>query len=231
MMTATLNGAQGYRQAPELIHLIKGIGIMANLLYINSSVRNAGSLSRQLSAEFIAKWRAANPADSVVERDLVANPVPHLTEQMMGAFFTPAEARNAEQAHAIKISDTLVDELIAADIIVLGAPMYNFSVSSGLKAWIDHVLRAGRTFKYGANGPEGLLTGKKVYVFTASGGVYSEGPAAAYDFLATYLRTALGFIGLSDITFVQAEGVAMGEEAVANTLAKGRSKIEELVAA
>lgn len=204
---------------------------MANVLYINSSVRNSGSLSRQQSAAFIAKWQAAHPADTVVTRDLTANPVPHLTEQMMGAFFTPAEARNADQAHTIKTSDTLVDELIAADVVVIAAPMYNFSVPSTLKAWIDHVARVGRTFKYGANGPEGQLAGKKVYVFTASGGVYSEGPAAAYDFLTTYLSTVLGFLGMTDVTYVRAEGVAMGEEAVANTIAKSNSKIAEIVGA
>jgi|EP01034_Spumella_vulgaris_P030401 FMN-dependent NADH-azoreductase len=204
---------------------------MANVLYINSSVRNSGSLSRQLSAEFIAKWQAANPSDSIVERDLAANPVPHLTEQMMGAFFTAAEARNADQAHTVKISDALVAEVQAADVIVIGAPMYNFSVSSTLKAWIDHIARAGVTFKYTETGPVGQLTGKKVYIFTATGGVYSEGPGAAYDHLSTYLRAVLGFLGLTDITFVQAEGVALGEQAVADTLAKTRKSIDELVPA
>ncbi|MBY0242676.1 MAG: FMN-dependent NADH-azoreductase [Burkholderiaceae bacterium] len=203
---------------------------MANVLYINSSVRSSGSLSRQLSAEFIAKWQAAHPSDAIVERDLASNPVPHLTEQMMGAFFTPAEQRNAEQAFVVKTSDTLVAELQAADVVVIGAPMYNFSVSSGLKAWIDHVARAGVTFKYGENGPVGLLTGKKVIVFTASGGVYSAGPAAAFDHLASYLRAVLGFLGMTDVQFVQAEGVAMGEQALADTLAKSRSAIDELVA-
>jgi FMN-dependent NADH-azoreductase len=103
--------------------------------------------------------------------------------------------------------------------------MYNFSVTSGLKAWIDHVARAGRTFKYGANGPEGLVSGKKVYVFVASGGVYSEGPAAAYDHVTTYLRSVLGFLGMTDVTFIVAEGVAMGEEAVAAAIAKSRTSI------
>jgi FMN-dependent NADH-azoreductase len=156
--------------------------------------------------------------------------VPHLTEQMLGAYFTPAEQRNAEQAFTIKTSDTLVDELLAADTIVIGAPMYNFSVTSGLKAWIDHVARAGRTFKYGANGPEGLVSGKKVIVFVATGGAYSEGPAAAYDHTTTYLRSVLGFLGMTDVTFVVAEGVAMGEEAVAAALAKSRAQIEALAA-
>jgi FMN-dependent NADH-azoreductase len=204
---------------------------MANVLYINSSVRTSGSLSRQLSSEFVSKWKAAHPADNIVERDLATSPVPHLTEEMMGAFFTPAEQRSAEQAQTVKLSDTLVDEVEAADVIVIGAPMYNFSVPSTLKAYIDHIARAGRTFKYGANGAEGLLKNKKVVVFTASGGVYSEGPASGFDFLATYLRAVLGFLGITDISFIRAEGVAMGEQAVADTLAKSRKSIDEIVAA
>jgi FMN-dependent NADH-azoreductase len=203
---------------------------MAKILHINSSVRSNGSLSRQLGGEFVAKLQAADPSTTVVTRDLAANPVPHLNELVMGAYFTPAEQRNAEQAHAIKTSDTLVDELLAADTIVIGAPMYNFSVTSGLKAWIDAIARAGRTFQYGANGPEGLVSGKKVYVFIASGGAYSEGPAAAYDHLTTYLRAVLGFLGMTDVTFIVAEGVAMGEEAVAAAIAKSRAKIEAIAA-
>jgi FMN-dependent NADH-azoreductase len=203
---------------------------MANILHIDSSVRSTGSLTRQLGGEYIAKLKAANPAANVVTRDLAANPLPHLTEQVIGAYFTPAEQRNAEQAAAIKTSDALVDELLAADTIVIGAPMYNFSVTSGLKAWIDHVARAGRTFQYGANGIQGLVTGKKVVVFVASGGVYSEGPAAAYDHITTYLRAVLGFLGLTDVTFIVAEGVAMGEEAVANALAKNRAQIDAIAA-
>ena len=201
---------------------------MANVLHINSSVRNSGSLSRQLSGEFVAKLAAQG--DTIVVRDLAAQPVPHLTEEVMGAFFTPAEQRSAQAAAAVQLSDTLVDELLAADVLVLAAPMYNFSVPSTLKAWIDHVARAGRTFQYTANGPVGLATGKKAYIFTASGGIYSEGPGAAYDYLSTYLRTALGFIGIMDIEFVQAEGVAMGEDAVTSAIAKGRASIEALAA-
>ena len=202
---------------------------MANVLHIDSSVRHTGSLSRQLGGEFIAKWKEANPSDTIVTRDLAAAPLPHLTEQLIGAYFTPPDQRNADQAHTIKLSDTLVDELLAADTIVIGAPMYNFSVTSGLKAWIDHVARAGRTFNYGASGPEGLVTGKKVYVFIASGGVYSQGPAAGYDHLTTYLRAALGFLGMTNITFIVAEGVGMGEDAVANAIAKGRADINAIL--
>jgi FMN-dependent NADH-azoreductase len=204
---------------------------MANVLYINSSVRSTGSLSRQLTAEFIAKWQANHPGDRIVERDLAANPVPHLTEEMLGAFFTAPDQRTPAQAQTVQVSDELVDELLAADVIVIGAPMYNFSVPSGLKAYIDHIARAGRTFKYTEKGPVGLVEGKKVYVFTTSGGVYTEGPAAAYDFLATYLRAVLGFLGITDIQFVRAEGVALGEQAVADTLAKSRQSIDTLTAA
>jgi len=201
---------------------------MAKVLYINSSARSNGSLSRQLSGEFVAKLAAQG--NTVVERDLAAQPVPHLTEDVIGAFFTPAEQRGAEAAFAVKLSDTLVDELLAADVLVLAAPMYNFSVPSTLKSWIDHVLRVGRTFQYTATGPVGLATGKKAYVFTSSGGVYSEGPAASYDHLSTYLRTALGFIGITDVSFVQTEGVSRGEEAVTNALAKTRASIAALAA-
>jgi FMN-dependent NADH-azoreductase len=204
--------------------------IMATVLHINSSVRQNGSLSRQLGAEFVAKWQAANPSGTVVTRDLADTPLPHLTEQMLGAYFTPAEQRSADQTASLQTSDALVAELLAADTIVIGAPMYNFSVPSGLKAWIDHVARGGLTFKYGANGPEGLVHGKKVIVFVASGGVYSAGPAAAYDHLTTYLRAVLGFLGMTDITFVVAEGVAMGEEAVSAAIAKGRSSIDAIAA-
>ncbi|MFC3106387.1 FMN-dependent NADH-azoreductase [Undibacterium arcticum] len=204
---------------------------MATILHINSSVRNTGSISRQLTAEFLSKWQAVQPADMIVERDLAANPVPHLTEQMMGAFFTPAEQRSPEQAQTVQLSDDLVAELLSADTIVLGAPMYNFSVSSTLKAWIDHVARAGLTFKYTETGPVGMVQGKKVYIFTSRGGVYSQGPAKSMDFHETYLRAVLGFIGLTDITFIHTEGLAMGDAAVADALTQTRQAIGELVAA
>lgn len=204
---------------------------MATLLHINSSVRNAGSLSRQVSAEFLEKWRAANPQDLIVERDLAAQPLPHLNEEMLGAFFTPVADRTPQQNQTAQLSENLVAELFDADVIVIGAPMYNFSISSGLKAWIDHVARAGLTFKYSSAGPVGLLTGKKVYVFTSRGGIYSTGPGAAMDFHETYLRAVLGFIGLTDITFVHTEGVAMGEDAANQALNQTRDTIAELLAA
>lgn len=204
---------------------------MTTILHVSSSVRSTGSISRQLSNEFVAKLQAAAAGNTVALRDLTADPVPHLTEQMMGAYFTPAEQRSAEQIETVKLSDNLVAELMAADVVVIAAPMYNFSVSSTLKAWIDHIARAGLTFKYGANGPEGLVSGKKFYVFTSRGGVYSEGPAKVMDFHETYLRAVFGFLGVTDITFIHSEGLAMGDEAVNAALAGSRSAIDGLIAA
>lgn len=204
---------------------------MTTILHLNSSVRSTGSVSRQLTAEFIEKLKAAHPDAKVVERDLAAQPVPHLSEAMMGAFFTPAEQRSPEQTSLVKLSDELVAELLSADIVVVGTPMYNFSVSSTLKSWIDHVARAGVTFKYTETGPVGLVNGKKFYIFTSRGGVYSSGPAKALDFHETYLRGVLGFLGITDVNFVHSEGLAMGDEAVNSAIAGSRSAMEALIAA
>ncbi len=204
---------------------------MTRILHINSSVRNNGSISRKVTDEFLNKWKAREQDVVIVERDLAANPLPHLTEETLGAFFTPAENRTPEQNQIAALSDSLVQELFDADVIVIGAPMYNFSITSGLKAWVDQVARAGVTFKYGESGPVGLLTGKKVYVFTTSGGVYSQGPAAAMNHASTYLSTVLGFIGLNDVTFVHSEGLSMGDVGVEKALAKTSDAINELLPA
>ncbi len=187
---------------------------MTNILTVNGSPKTEGSVSRDLIERFVDKWRAENTA-SVVARDVGTTPPPHLDEATIGAFYTPEDARSDDQQARIAFSDELVGELEAADVIVIGAPMHNFGLPSGLKAWIDHVARVGRTFKYTENGPEGLLTGKKVYVLTARGGNYSESsPAHAMDHQAPYLRTVLGFLGLDDITFIHAQGVAGGEDGI-----------------
>lgn len=204
---------------------------MTKILHINSSVRNADSVSRKVTTEFLNKWQAKDPGTVIVERDLAAHPLPHLTEETLGAFFTPPEKRTAQQAQIATLSESLVQELFDADVIVIGAPMYNFSITSGLKAWIDHVARAGVTFKYGENGPVGQVTGKKVYIFTSRGGVYSEGPYAAMDFHGTYLRAVLGFIGLTDVTFIHSEGLAMGDAVVEKALAQTSNTINELLPA
>lgn len=204
---------------------------MATVLRLDSSIRSNLSVSRQLTSEFITAWKNAHPGDQIVERDLAANPAPHVSESMMGAVFTPPTLRSATQSRDAALADELILELLSADVLVIGAPMYNLSVSSALKAWIDHVARAGVTFKYTEKGPVGLITGKKAYVFTARGGIYSRGPAKALDFHETYLRSVLGFLGITDVTFVHAEGLSMGAEIADQALVDSRSAIATLMAA
>jgi FMN-dependent NADH-azoreductase len=185
---------------------------MSTLLHIDSSARHTGSVSRRLTARFAEEWRRRHPDGRVIVRDLAADAPPHVDEPTIGAYFTPDDARSDAQRATLARSDALVDELLAADTVVIGAPMYNFALPSSLKAWIDHVVRVGRTFSYGANGPQGLVAGKRVVVIVSRGGVYSDGPAQAMDFQTGYLRGVLGFIGITDVEFVAAEGVAFGED-------------------
>jgi len=198
---------------------------MSNILLINSSIFGAESQSLALARELLTRF----PAESVVERELTPDSMPHLTGETMAAMATPEVQRTERQKELVALSDALIEEIEAADTIVLAVPMYNFSIPSTLKAWIDHVARAGRTFRYTAAGPEGLLKGKKAYVVTARGGVYSEGPTAFFDFHEPYLRTVLGFIGINDVRFVHLEGLKISPDAAANGLAKARAKIEILV--
>ena len=184
---------------------------MSNILVLNSSLSGDASVSRLLVADVVAHLTARDPGAKVVSRDLSDAKIPHLTPETVagvrGAGMSPVEA----QARAL--SDALIGELRAADTIVIGAPMYNFSIPSTLKAWFDHVLRAGATFSYSESGPRGLLSGKQVIVIESRGGFYSEGPGAANDFQENYLRTLLGFIGLTDVTFLRAEKIAFGPDA------------------
>jgi FMN-dependent NADH-azoreductase len=185
------------------------------ILHIDSSPLGERSISRKLTAKTVEEIKAAHPHAKVITRDLGSAPLPHLDGLTLGSFFTPPEQRNAALHAAVKPSDEAIEELLAADVIVIGAPMWNFGIPSALKAWIDHVVRAGRTFKYSAAGPESLLPpGKRVIIVSSRGGVYSDGPMKVMDYQETYLRAVLGFIGLHDISFVRAEGVAMGPEAV-----------------
>ena len=185
---------------------------MSHLLVINSSAAGAASVSKQLIDETVARLRAADPALVVVERDLGANPVPHLTTDSTAAI-RGAEPANDAQRAAKALSDSLVAELKAADTLLIGAPMYNFGIPSTLKSWFDHVLRAGVTFKYGESGPVGLLEGKRAIVVESRGGLYSSGPTQALDSQEPHLRTMLGFIGIKDVTFVRAEKLGYGPEA------------------
>ena len=185
---------------------------MTNLLVVTSSPKSSSSVTSGLVDRFVASVESDSEI-SLARRDLGHAPPPHLDEATIGAFFTPENQRTADQAEAVKLSDELIAEVEAADILVIGAPMHNFGISSALKTWIDHIARAGKTFQYTESGPVGLLTGKKVFVLSARGGDYSESsPAHGMDQQEPYLKTVLGFIGLTDVTFIHAQGVNMGED-------------------
>ncbi|WP_236214114.1 FMN-dependent NADH-azoreductase [Metapseudomonas otitidis] len=195
---------------------------MSRVLIVESSARQQGSISRQLTAEFVAQWKAAHPADVVVVRDLAQESVPHLDSDLLGGWMKPADQQNDAERAALARSNRLTEELLAADVLVLAAPMYNFGIPSTLKAWLDHVLRAGVTFKYTETGPQGLLSGKRAFVLTARGGVYAGGPL---DHQEPYLRQALAFIGIHDVTFIHAEGLNMGAEFQEKGIAQARAQL------
>ncbi|HLJ20660.1 MAG TPA: FMN-dependent NADH-azoreductase [Stellaceae bacterium] len=202
---------------------------MSNLLLITSSLFGDQSKSRQIAGEFVEAWRRTHPGTAVVERALTPASMPHLSLDALGALMTPSEQRSAEQAASVAFGDRLIEELEAADTIVLAVPMYNFSVPSTLKAWIDHVARAGRTFRYTASGPEGRLKGKRVFVVTGRGGFYSgDSPAKTLDFQEPYLRGVLGFLGLDAVTFIHVEGLKVSPEAAEQGIARARAAISAL---
>jgi FMN-dependent NADH-azoreductase len=198
---------------------------MSNVLLIHSSVFGEKSQSLGLARDFLKRY----PHRSLVERALNSQTMPHLDGETFAAMGTDAGQLSSRQKELVALSDELIAELEAADTIVLAAPMYNFSIPSTLKAWIDHVARRGRTFRYTEKGPEGLLKNKKVFVLAARGGVYSKGsPAAAFDFQEPYLRTVLGFLGLTDVNVVHFEGVGMGPEAASANRSKALAHVDRL---
>jgi FMN-dependent NADH-azoreductase len=204
-----------------------------NILNIISSPRKGESFSTKLGNAVIEKLQAANPGSTVKVRDLTNKPFPHLEEAHLQSCFTPAAGPPPEQQEAVRHSDESIAEIMAADAIVIDAPLYNFGIPSTLKAWIDHIARAGVTFRYTAAGPEGLVKGKKVYVAMSSGGVYSEGPAASYDFVAPYLKAVLGFLGMTDVTVFRVEGLAIPDlqpTALDKAIASIKVEATELVA-
>ncbi len=201
---------------------------MSTLLVIHSSPNLTQSHTRDLVARYAQAWLARHPEGKVIERDLAVNPPPHLDMTTIGAFYTPEADRNSDAQAAVALSDALVAELKAADEVVIGAPMHNFSVPSSLKAWIDHICRVGVTFRYTEQGPEGLLGDKKAVLINARGGNYSaSSPAHGMNHQDTYLQTVLGFVGITDLTVINAEGVAGGEAG----LVEARNRIAELAAA
>jgi FMN-dependent NADH-azoreductase len=199
---------------------------MTNLLVLNSSLSGQGSVSNLLVEHTVAEILARSPNTHVVRRDLAVDTVPHLTPETVSG--VRAEAVTDAELQARALSDTLIGELKAADVIVIGAPMYNFSIPTTLRSWFDHVLRAGVTFSYSEAGPQGLVTGKRVIVVESRGGLYSEGPAQALDFQEAYLRQLLGFMGLTDVTFVRAEKLGFGPEAREAAIAGAKTEIASL---
>jgi FMN-dependent NADH-azoreductase len=189
------------------------------------------SQSRQVAADYVAATRAANPGLAVVERHLTPDTIPHLGMDALAGLGAAPESRTDAQTAAVALADEIIEEVEAADTIVLAAPMYNFSVPSTLKAWLDHLARAGRTFKYSASGAEGQLKGKRVIVVVSRGGFYTgDSPAKAMDFQEPYLRAFFGFLGITDLTFVQVEGQAIGPEVAAKGLAAAKSAVTRLAA-
>lgn len=199
-----------------------------NILQVNSSARTENSHSTRLAGEIVAKLRGMQPQATLAVRDLGQIPHPALDESALQALFTPAEQRTPEQAARVALDDALIAEIQAADVVVLGVPMYNFGITVQLKNWIDAIARARVTFRYTDKGAEGLLTGKKIYVALTRGGQYRNTPA---DSQVPYLKTVLGFLGMTDVEFVYAEGLAMGAEAEQKALASARAEIEQVVTA
>ncbi len=182
---------------------------MTTLLQIDSSPMGERSVSRKLTKKFADSWRKSQPGGKVIVRDLCTLELPVVNGSWVGAVYTPADARTPEQTKALALSDSLIADLQEADEYVVGVPMHNFSIPSSLKLWIDQISRVGKTFTYSAAGAKGLLTGKKVTLLLASGGVYETGsPMSSFDFVAPYLRTLFNFLGVNDVTIIAAEGTA-----------------------
>ncbi|WP_207420141.1 FMN-dependent NADH-azoreductase [Desertivirga brevis] len=180
---------------------------MKTILHLISSPRQDASVSIQLGRAIVEKLQQKYPGSKVNEVNLLNENIPHLDAPHLQSFFTPEEQLTSDDRDNILYSDKSISELMEADVIVLGAPMYNFTIHSSLKAWIDHVARSGKTFRYSQEGPEGLVKSKKVYIAVATGGVYSSGPYAPYDFVVPYLKSVLGFLGMTDVTVYRAEGL------------------------
>ena len=197
------------------------------IVQINASARSADANSTKLANAITARLTARNPRAVVELRDLAKTPHPVLDEPALGALFTPADQRSAEQSARVSLDDALIAQVQSADVIVLGVPMYNFGIPVQLKTWLDAIARVGVTFRYTATDPEVLVKGKKVYVALARGGLYRDTPA---DSQVPYLKTILGFLGMTDVEFIYAEGLAMGADSVTEAFAQADAQMNELFA-
>lgn len=203
---------------------------MTKVLYVSSSPR-AGSYSSSVADRVIDELKKTHPGATVTTRDLARDPLPHIDADYVQATRTAEGPQTDAQRAIVARSDALVDELLAADIIVIAAPMYNFSIPSTLKAWIDYVCRAGRTFSYSEKGPEGLAKGKRAIIINARGGIYSSGPAQALEHQSSYLRGVLGFIGITDVETIDIEGVGLGPDAALKAVEGGLKRAQEVALA
>jgi FMN-dependent NADH-azoreductase len=204
---------------------------MSQVLVITASPRGERSASRALTTSFAQSWAQHHPHDTVLLRDIGHHPVPHVTEPWVVGAFAPPEAQTPESKAAIAVSDQLVGEFLGSDRYVFGVPMYNFNIPSTFKAYIDQIVRAGKTFAVGPNGYEGLVKGKKALFITTSGGSYPAGsPMAAYNFQEPYLRAIFGFIGLTDVQFAVADSMNQGDDAAKLSREKAGSALKELAA-
>ncbi|HZG09883.1 MAG TPA: FMN-dependent NADH-azoreductase [Allosphingosinicella sp.] len=200
---------------------------MTKVLVIHSSPRGPVSDSRKLGEHILKRLRTGGGVTEVTVRDLPADPVAHVDAVLVRAMFTPKEAQSEVEAASLRLSDELVDELLAADVLVISVPLYNFSIPSVLKAWIDQIVRPGRTFEYKDTGPNPLVHGKRAYVATTRGGAYIGTPMQSWDHQEPHLRTILGFIGITDVTFVHAEGTVYD----ADTVSRAEARVDELISA
>jgi FMN-dependent NADH-azoreductase len=205
---------------------------MAAILHLDTSPRGDRSISRSLTKEFMTGWLATHPTDTTTYRDIGHYPPPYVSETWIAGAFTPPEQHTPEIAEAIRLSDQFIDEFVAADRYVIGVPMHNFAIPANFKAYIDQILRVGRTFVVENGGYKGLLTNKKMLIITARGGTYpKDTPYAAYDMQEPYIRLAFGFIGISDITFIHTENLAMGNEVRIQAIANSQTAIQDAIAA
>jgi FMN-dependent NADH-azoreductase len=204
--------------------------LMPSILLLTASPR-PDSYSTRIATELAERLRSLDPASAIVHRDLAAQPLPHIDNAFASAIKKPADAHSVEEAQAIRLSDELVGELLAADTIVIGTGLINFGIYSTLKSWIDYIGRVGLTFTYTENGPVGLATGKKAYIVLASGGIYSEGPAAPLNHAIPYVRSVLAFIGITDVETIYVEGLNRSSDGAEKAVAGARSRIAQLAAA
>ncbi|CAM6003211.1 unnamed protein product [Sphagnum balticum] len=202
---------------------------MPKLLQIDSSGKGSGSVTRPLTKFFAEQWQASNRSGEVVYRDLMKSDLKFVDEETVGAYFTPEDKQTDRQKQALAKSNLLVDEILSADTIVIGTPMYNFIVPAVFKAYLDLVIRAGKTFSYESGTPKGLLGGKKLIIISSSGGDYSQPPMKSYDFVEPYLRAIFGFLGITDITYLTAPG--RDPETIAKTSKAVQEEIKKLLAA